>query len=197
MKKIIVILILFMLLPACNRKKGIDVQETRQHCKAEAIMLDQLVDLLYSGDLKDVQFIDARTPHDYAVSHLPGAVNIPAKNFFNDAYWQKVDKDKVLIIYGYDASSPQLLTLMAGHFNKARLYVALGGYDYIEQKIMNGTGMYSGLYNDEEPLVDYQEKINEIRSRSGGGAAKPVKKPAAAKPVIKKRKKKEVTGGCG
>jgi len=197
MKKIIIILVGFVLMTSCNNKQGIRQGETNQNCKANAISNEQLADLLYSKELKDVQFIDIRTPHAYAMGHLPGAINIPMKNFFNDRYFSKINKDAVLILYGEDASSPRLMALMSGHFKKGHFNVALGGYEYIKSKILDGYGIYSGLYDDEVPLVDYQQKINEIRSRAGAAApaAKP-KAPASTKPIVK-HKKKEVTGGCG
>ncbi len=197
MKKIILILTGIILLSACNHNQGIQQDDVNQNCKANAISNEQLADLLYSKGINEVQFIDIRTPHQYAVSHLPGAINVPMKNFFNTRYFSTIPKDKVLIIYGDDASTPRLMALMAGHFKKGYFNVALGGYDYIQSKIMNNYAIYSGLYDDEVPLVDYQQAVNEIKSRSGGGvsAAKP-KAKAATKPIVK-RKKKEVTGGCG
>jgi predicted small secreted protein len=197
MKKIILILVGFtLLLSSCNNAKGINDDEIKQGCKANAISNEQLADLLYSKDIKGVQFIDIRTPHKYAMGHLPNAINVPMKNFFDDAYFSKINKDDYLILYGDDASTPKLMALLGGHYNKGKFYVALGGYDYIKTKILDGFGIYSGLYNDEEPLVDFEKAVNEIRSRAGGSAKKAVKAKASSKPIVK-RKKKEVSGGCG
>ncbi len=197
MKKILILLAGFLLMTSCNHQMGIRQGETNQNCKANAISNEQLADLLYSKGVNGVQFIDIRTPHKYAISHLPGAINVPMKNFFNKNYFSKINKDDVLILYGEDASTPRLMALMSGHFKKGNFNVALGGYDYIQSKIMDNYGIYSGLYDDEKPLVDFQEAINEIKSRSGGGSAAPKAKPAAAGKPIVKRKKKEVSGGCG
>ncbi len=185
------------MMTSCNRQEGIDQTETNKNCKANAISSEQLVDLLYSKDVKGVQFIDIRTPHQYAVSHIPGAINVPMKNFFNKNYFSKIDKDAVLLLYGEDASTPRLMALMGGHFNKGYFQVVLGGYDFIKEKILDNYGIHSGLYDDEVPLVDYQQFINEYRSRAGAGAPAPKAKPTAPGKPIVKRKKKEVTGGCG
>jgi len=197
MKKIFILLTGLLLLSACHNQKGIDEQETVQNCKANAISQEQLADMLYSKGLKGVQFIDIRTPHQYAVSHIPGAINVPMKNFFNPRYFSKIKKDAVLMIYGEDASTPRLMALMAGHFKKGHFNVILGGYDFIKTKILDNYGIYSGLYDDEVPLVDYQQFVNEYRSRAGAGAPAPKAKPAATGKPIVKHKKKEVTGGCG
>ena len=197
MKKILIILTGFLLMTSCNQQQGIQQEETNENCKANAISNEQLADLLYSKGVKGVQFIDIRTPHQYAVGHLPGAINIPMKNFFDKAYFSKINKDDVLILYGEDASTPKLMALMAGHFKKGKFNIALGGYEYIQSKIIDNFGIYSGLYDDEEALVDFQKATDEIKSRSGGGNAKPKSKPAAKTKPIVKRKKKEVSGGCG
>ena len=197
MKPILTILTAILLMTSCQHQKGLEQVETGNKCKANLITKEQLADLLYSDGIDNVQFIDIRTPHQYAVGHLPGAINVPKKNFFNPAYFSKINKDAVLMIYGDDASDARLLALMAGHFKKGNFNVILGGYDYIKNKIIDKYAIYSGLYDDEEALVDYQKFIDELRSRAGSGSAAPKAKPAAAgKPIIK-HKKKEVTGGCG
>ncbi len=198
MKKIFAIISVGLIfLSSCGNKQGINITDVNKNCKANAISNEQLADLLYAKDMKGIQFIDIRTPHKYAVGHLPGAVNVPLKNFFDKKYFDKISKNDALIIYGDDASTPRLMALMAGHFKKGKFYVALGGYQYIQNKILNNYSIYSGLYNDEEPLVDFAQAVNDIRSRFGGGSvSKSVKKSAPAKPIVK-HKKKEVTGGCG
>ncbi len=197
MKKILIILTGLLLMTSCKQQQGIQPGETNKNCKANAISNEQLADLLYSKGVNGVQFIDIRTPHQYAVGHLPGAINVPMKNFFDKDYFSKINKDDVLILYGEDASSPRLMALMAGHFKKGNFNVALGGYEYIQSKIMDNFGIYSGIYDDEKALVDYQKASDEIKSRSGGGASAPKAKPAATGKPIVKRKKKEVSGGCG
>ncbi len=182
---------------SCNLNKGIDIKDVNQNCKANAFSAEQMADLLYADKINDVVYVDIRTPHEYAISHLPNAINVPMANFFSKKYFSKIPKDKVLVLYGEDASSPRLMALMAGHFNKGKFYVALGGYHYLKKHILDGYSLYSGLYNDEEPLVDFQQVVNEIKSRAGvSSVAKPVKSAKPSKPIIK-RKKKEVSGGCG
>jgi len=182
---------------SCNLNKGIDIEDINQNCKANSFSAEQMADLLYADNLKDVVFIDIRNPHKYAIGHLPDAINVPMANFFSDYYFSKIPKDKVLVLYGEDASSPRLMALMSGHFNKGKFYVALGGYEYLKKHILDGYYLYSGIYNDEEPLVDFQQVVNEIKSRAGvSSSAKPVKAAKPSKPIVK-RKKKEVSGGCG
>jgi len=190
------LLTVLFFLNSCNNKQGVQQNETNKNCVANVISKEQLADLLYSKKIDNVQFIDIRTPHQFSMGHLPGAINVPLKSFFDKKYFNKIPDDKILILYGNDASSPRLLALMYSHFNKANMSVALGGYHYIKSKILDNYGIYSGLYDDESPLVDYQQVINDIKSRSGIKITKNVKLKPSNKPVVK-RKKEEVSGGCG
>jgi rhodanese-related sulfurtransferase len=176
-------------------KEGITHSETTSNCKANAIGNELLADLLYSENLYDIQFIDIRTPHQYAMGHLPGAINIPFKSFFHSKNWNKIPGDKVIILYGDDASTPYILAIMSKHFRNSYFYVISGGYDFVRDKILNRYAIYSGMYDDEVPVTDYQKFINELRNRSGGKQSVKKVQPKV-KPVVK-RKKKEVTGGCG
>jgi hypothetical protein len=197
MKKILLILITISLFVSCHTDQGIKIDEIKQDCVANVLSKEDLTNLLYSKDLKGVQFIDIRTPHQYAVSHIPNAINIPQKNFFDKERFEQINKDDMLILYGEDASSPKLMALMAGHFKKGNFYIASGGYEYINNNILRGVGFNTGLYNDEKALVDYQKEIDAIKNRSGAATGKPTKKKKTkAKPLVK-RKKKAVSGGCG
>jgi len=197
MKKIIFIVTVALLFSSCNSNVGIKGNETNQNCEAKVISKEQLADLLLSKDLTNVQFIDIRTPKKYVIGHLPKAINIPIKNFFDKSRFESISKDKMLILYGEDISEPKMVALLASHFNKGSFYIAGGGYEYIEKNMLHGFGLNSGVYDDEIPLVDFQEAINEIKGRSGVAAgSKPVKKAVSTKPIVKK-KKKAVSGGCG
>ena len=196
MKKITLILVAFLLIISCKNNSEISSNEIKKSCNANSITKEQLANILYSKDLTGVQFIDIRTPHDYTISHLPNAINIPMKNFFNKKYFKKINKNDVLIVYGADATSPRLMALMSDHFNKGNFYIALGGYTYIRHNIIDNYAIYSGMYDDEKPLVDFQKTIDEIKSKAGVKSDKIIKKTTSSKPIVK-RKKKEVTGGCG
>jgi len=197
MKKIIIIAIATLLFSSCNSKLGMRGSGTNQNCEANVIGKEQLANLLLSKDLTGVQFVDIRTPHEYAIGHLPKAINIPMGNFFEKDRFETISKDKMLILYGKDASEPKMIALLASHFNKGSFYIAGGGYEYIEKNMLHGFGLNSGIYDDETPLVDFQKAIDEIKSRSGVAAgSKPTKKAPSTKPIVK-RKKKAVSGGCG
>ena len=197
MKNIIIIISALFILSSCNTKEGITQKGVNQTCEASILEKDDLVNLLYAKDLKGIQFIDIRTPHKYAVGHLPNAINMPMKNFFSKEEFEKINKDDVLILYGDDTSTPQMMALMAGHFTNSKFYIAGGGFDFINNKILNGYGIHSELYNDELPIVDFKNAVEEIKKRAGGGSSTARKNKPSGKKTLVKRKKKAVSGGCG
>lgn len=200
MKDIKILLIVFLgilTVSSCTKEAALNPESSNKRCVINELSKDQITNLLYSNDFDDVQFIDIRNARDFSVSHLPNAINLPSKTFFKKERFKQLPKDKVLIVYGYDSSTPRLITLLSAHFKKANLYVAKGGYDYLKSKIMDNFGAYSGVYDDETPLCDYSKKMSYIASRAGSASSdnKPAAK-AAPRPMVK-RKKKEVSGGCG
>ncbi len=198
MKKYLLFLLSALLLASCQSRQGIQSSESKNVCQTNKVSKEHLTDLLYSGALKDVQFIDVRTPHKFAMGHLPGAINLPAKHFYEPKYLGQIPADKVLMIYGDSDQNPEIVAMMLKHFDRVTTYVIPGSYDYIRKHIMDHYGIHGAMYDDEVPLVDYFKAVNEIRQREGGGGAAPAAaKPAAAPKPVVKRKKKEVTGGCG
>jgi len=197
MKKLFLIVIIAVMFVSCSSNEGIQADETNKNCEANILTKQQLADLLYSKDLKGVQFIDIRSPHKFAIGHLPNAINVPMDNFFDKNRFQKINKEDMLVVYGEDASTPKMMGLLASHFNKGSFYTAGGGYDYISNNILNGFGINSGLYDDEKPLVDYQKAIDELKAKAGVSSTKTTKKKTTNSKPIVKRKKKAVSGGCG
>lgn len=194
MKNFIIILGVLFLFASCDQEEGLKV--TKNHkCEVTTLTKNELVDLLYAKDLKGIQFIDIRTPHQYSNGHLPNAINMPMNDFFDKHEFEKIDKEATLIIYGEDASTPKMIALLAQHYTGSKMYTAGGGYDYIKEKILNGFGINSGIYDDEKTLIDFQKASDEIKSRSGI-TTKTKRKPTKRKKLIK-RKKKSVSGGCG
>ncbi len=197
MKKIIVILISVVLLNACNSKKGIQLSDTNQDCEAKVISVERMVELMASENENVVQFIDIRTPHEFAMGHLPNAINIPMKNFFDKDRYKDIDQERMFILYGDDTSTPKMMGLLASHFKKGEFNVAIGGYDFLKKVTQNTIDYNLKHYDDEFPMVDFQKEIDSIVARSGAAPLATVKKkPNKTKPLIMK-KKKAVSGGCG
>jgi len=89
-----------------------------------------------------------------------------------------------------------MMALMAGHFTNSKFYIAGGGYEFINDKILNGYGIHSELYNDELPIVDFKNAVEELKKRAGEVTTTKKTKSSSKKTLVK-RKKKAVSGGCG
>lgn len=197
MKYLIVILTSIVLLSACNSKEGIKTNTINQDCEAKVISQEEIADLLATKNLTGYQFVDIRTPHEFAMGHLPNAINIPMKNFFDEDRYENVNKEEMLILYGDDASSPKMMGLLASHFKKGEYTIAIGGYDFLKDLTPKNIDDTLTKYDDELPLVDFQKEIDSIVARSGAAPSSAAKKkPTTTKPLLI-RKKKAVSGGCG
>ncbi len=69
-------------------------------------------------------FLDAREPNEYAVSHIPGALNI-GFNRWDPSLLQNIDKDQAIIVYcsvGYRSEKITKRIEALGYSNVANLY---------------------------------------------------------------------------
>ena len=106
------------------------------------------------------QLIDLRTPHEFAVNHLKGAINIPLKDIFDEDYYNIINQDeKINILYSNNASNAIDAYLMLKQLNFKNIKVALGGFDYVNNYIVESYGIKTGVYNDEKPKYDFLRLI--------------------------------------
>jgi len=179
---------------SCVSKEG--MEETNTDYEVNVIPEKDLLSLIDGKDFAGVQFVDIRTPHEFAKGHISEAINVPMDNFFTERRFDSITKDKMVLLYGADSSTPKMMSILSSHFNKGEFYVISGGYEYIKQKYIDQKKEVSLAFDDEVAIVDFQQAIDNIKIKAGGEvSAKPIKK-VKKKPVIK-RKKKAVSGGCG
>jgi LPXTG-motif cell wall-anchored protein len=85
-----------------------------------------LYDILNDGDTSNDPFIiDARSPEDYALGHIPGAVNIGAKAAFTADKLAMIPEDQDVVVYCYtgQTSSQMAPALnMLGYSAKSMLF---------------------------------------------------------------------------
>ncbi len=66
------------------------------------IKADALYELLHDGDTaNDPMIIDVRKPEDFALGHIPGAVNIPVAKLFTAETLATLPKDKQIVLNCY------------------------------------------------------------------------------------------------
>ncbi|NOZ35534.1 MAG: rhodanese-like domain-containing protein [Chlorobi bacterium] len=157
------------------------------------IKYDKFFDIYYNHDSL-YRFIDLRSAHDYQVSHLPGAINIPLSKILNKEYAKIVNQDKKINVLYYSdqcgACGPWMILTQLGYKNN---YILGGGYDYVTQNIINKYSPMLGDYSAEKPKYDFKAVINSTGGNSSVSSSSDSNTPA---PVIKKKAKKEEEGGC-
>ncbi len=156
------------------------------------IKYDKILDIYYNNDSL-YRFIDLRSAHDFQVSHLKGAINIPLSKILNDEYKDIINQDeKVNVFYHSDqkgACGPWMVLTQLGYKNN---YVLAGGYDYVTEHIIKEYSPMVGNFSVEKAKYDYKEII----SKTAGGGSVSSSASSAPAPIIKKKAMKEEEGGC-
>jgi rhodanese-related sulfurtransferase len=68
--------------------------------KEDVISKEKLANILLCKKANSYQLVDLRTPHDYIINHIPGAINIPGKNILDEEYFSRLNQDdKILVLY--------------------------------------------------------------------------------------------------
>lgn len=204
MKILITIITIATFFMSCSnsgdKQYALTVQETLDIVTSKVDMLkaDEVADILLTeGDdaTQKYQFIDVRIPQQFTVWHIPGAINMPAKNILSEDYVELLNnKNVVKILYcnrSRQATNSYVELTQLGYKN---LKVSLVGYSFIKHNIIDTLNVKNKLYYEDSPLYDYAKIVKETAGAgsvdSGDKAAKPRKKVA-------RRKKKGVEGGCG
>lgn len=116
--------------------------------------------LLCKKDTHLYQFIDIRTPHDFAIKHLEGAINIPSKDILDEANLPILNQDqKINILFCKSNCQAVNSYLMLKQLNYKNIKVALGGYDFIDEYVIETYGIKTGVYSSEKPKYDFLRLI--------------------------------------
>ncbi len=155
---------------------------------------EKIVDLIYEPNDK-YQFIDLRSAPEFLIGHLPNAINIPISHMFDKEY-QKILKqtDKINVLYYSNhagACGPWMILNQIGYKNNI---IMLGGYDYVNESIINRFSPMSGSFREEKAKYDFARII----SQTSGGKSTAVgnENKTANTPVIRKKTSKSTGGGC-
>jgi len=117
---------------------------------------EKIANILLCKDSSHYQLIDIRTPHSFAINHIPGAINVPAKDILDEKYYDIINQDeKINVLYGITASSAIDAYLMLKQLNFKNNKVVLGGFDFINTYIVDNYGIKTGVYDDEKPKYDF------------------------------------------
>jgi rhodanese-related sulfurtransferase len=169
MKNILAFLLLSLVLFSCtseNRKKyAIDTHEALEDyiSKKDIISVEKVANILLCKHEHIYQLIDLRTPHEFAHGHIDGAINIPAKNILDMDYYNILNQDeKINVLYCRGENQAANIYMVLNQLGFKNIKVALGGYDYLQNYVINQYGIKSGDYNDEKPKFDYLRLVAGI-----------------------------------
>lgn len=169
-----------LLVSSCNKeprkKYAISAEQALEAYinKEDILSAEKLANVLLCKHKGMYQMIDIRTPHEYVKSHVPGAINIPAKDILDLEYYPILNQDKhINVIYcrgGNQAINTYMILKQLGFKN---IKVALGGYDYINEFLIEQYGIKTGDYYGEKPKYDFMRLVVGIDIPKNDSIASP------------------------
>jgi len=156
---------------------------------------DKIVDLIYQPD-SSYQFVDLRSAPEYMKGHLPNAISIPLDHIFDKENEEILKRgDKINVLYSSthaSACGPWMILTQLGYKNNR---IMLGGYDYVNQYIINQYAPLSGSYKDEKAKYNFAKTIGQTSGAGTSTAVSSEDKPAN-NAAPKKKKEAKSSGGC-
>jgi len=168
-KNILLASIILILVSACtneSRKKyAISTEDALSAYmnQVDILSVEKLANVLLCKHEGMYQMIDLRTPHEFIESHVAGAINIPAKHILDIEYYSILNQDeKINVIYcrgGNQAINVYMILKQLGFKN---IKVALGGYDFINNYLIQQYGVKTGDYDGEKPKYDFLRLVSGV-----------------------------------
>jgi rhodanese-related sulfurtransferase len=190
---IILLGLIFMPKPGKTYKISEEQMLTQLVARQNIATPELIVDLIYNPD-SFYQFIDLRSAPEFIKGHLPKAINIPVNHIFDKEYEPILaDKSKTNILYASDhalACGPWMILNQLGLKNNL---IMLGGYDYVNQYIIDKFAPMSGNFRDEKAKFDFAKIIGQT---GGNQSTLSATEKSAKTPVLKKKKEAKSSGGC-
>ena len=179
-----------------NSSLELDAQQLLNEIQLEnyIISIDEMANAMINND-PEYQLIDVRSKEEYEKFSLPGAMNIPLDNLFDEEwepYIDQVARKNVFYCNGTtQASEAWMLTRQKGFQNN---YILKGGLNNWFATIIEPEEPSSA--SGEEAIFNYQARLGAKQFFTGAGAADNASGKKKAKKPVPRRKKKMVAGGC-
>lgn len=143
-----------------SKKYVLSVDETLKAYlnKDDILPAEKIANILLCDSVKTAKFqlIDIRTPHEFATDHISGAINIPSKDILDEEYNDIINQsEKINVLYCKGGHQAINIYLMLKQLNIKNTKVARGGFDFINDYIVDSYGIKTGVYNDEKPRFDF------------------------------------------
>lgn len=186
-----------------NAKYAISPKQTLEMASTDNIISPSvLAELIYAHDSSNTsyQLIDIRKPDQYIAGHVEGSINIPFATLVDKETCEaELPSNKQVIIIGENSEQAVIAGSILRQVGRENVMVALGGYKFIKNNIIDNFGINSGEYYNEVAKYDYAKIVSETPgiSLGGGSNVSAPAEPAPAATAPAKKKKAEGGGGCG
>lgn len=117
---------------------------------------EKIANILLCKKSDTYQLVDIRTPHEFAINHLSGAINVPSKDILDEEYYNIINQDeKINVLYSSEGYQAIDTYMILKQLNFKNIKVALGGFGFINDYIVDSYGIKTGVYDDEKPRYDF------------------------------------------
>jgi rhodanese-related sulfurtransferase len=190
-----IIALAFVLMPTPKKKFKLSQEETHATIinHIQVIQPEKVKDIMEAHD-QGYQFIDLRSPQEFNLHHLPGAINIPIHDILNNEFEALLNPtDKINILYGSTVEDTCPTWIILKQLDYKNNSIMLGGYKLIKSNVIDKYAPEDVWFKDEVAKYDYAEIVKE--TAGAGSALSSSSAPKKTSP-IKRKKKKAVAGGC-
>lgn len=185
----------FVLMPAPKLKFELSQEETLTTILShiQVIQPEKVNEILTTND-QGYQFIDLRSPKEYNLHHIAGAINIPIHDILKSENVELLNPaDKMNILYGATVEDACPSWLILQQLNFKNNSIMLGGYDLVKSNIIDKYAPDDVWFKNELAQYDYAEIVKQT---SGGAVSSSSSSSEPNKSPIIRKKKKGVAGGC-
>lgn len=168
-KNIVWLSVLLLIVSACTKEPRKKYKLTSQEAleayisKEDILSIEKVANILLCKHEHHYQMIDLRTPPEFIKGHIENAISIPAKNVLDMEYFHILNQDeKINVLYCRGKNQAVNIYMVLKQLGFKNIKVALGGYDYINDFIVQKYGIKSGDYNDEKPKYDFMKLVAGI-----------------------------------
>lgn len=184
----------FVLMPEPEMKFELSREETLTEVikKIKVIQPEQVMEIIKSNN-QGYQFIDLRSPKEFNLNHIEGAINIPVHDLLKSENKEILNPvEKMNILYGATVEDACPSWLILQQLNFSNNSIMLGGYDLVKSNIIDKYAPDEVWFKNEVAKYNYAQIVKET---AGAGSSSTSSAPKKKSP-IKRKKKKRVAGGC-
>ncbi len=108
----------------------------------------------------ELLIIDLRSPDQFILNHIEGAINIPFQRILDDLSIDYLDSKKRTIIYTENEAKSAEVWVLLTQLGYKNVYVLKGGYSYWKAKIAQQNIMGAITKDSEKPKYDFKKELS-------------------------------------